>query len=517
MRKIPMKKVREVIRLHSMMQLSSRKIKGATGVARSTIQEYIKRFESSGLTMEQIDTLDDKTLQTRLFKETCEAVAPKKAMPDFDYIHTQLKHRKQTKVTLTLLWEEYKQSYPEGYEYTQFRVHYRRYKQKLNPSMRQVHIGGEKLFVDYSGMTMPIHNAQTGQIEKAQIFVAVLGASGYTFVHATPSQKQEAFIDAHVSAYHYFGGTPRIVVPDNLKSAVISNNKEGVVINESYADLARYYQMAVEPARPYKPKDKAKAEQGVQGIQRYILARLRHQKFFDIDALNDAIAIILDDYNNKVVKHLQRSRREMFELLDKPHLRTLPANRYRYRRFKLARVNQDYHITLEKCSYSVPYAYLKEQVEVRYSTQSVEIYHNNTLIATHPRLRRIGAVSTLDEHMPPDHQYIHEKMNPERLRSWAKGIGEYSAAFVEAAFASVQHPPAAYRRVIAVLSLAKIYGQSELELALMYALEQQTLKTKSVKSILDKKLYLGTPANNPKHTPSLFNTHTNLRGADAYK
>ena len=518
MRNVPMKKVREVIRLHCVMQLSIRQIKGATAVARSTVQDYVKRFNASGLAPEQIDQFDDDTLQARLFPEQHSGVKPAaKVMPDMKYIHNELRERKKTKVTLMLLWEEYKADHPEGYAYTQFRVHYNRYRQKLNPSMRQVHIGGEKLFVDYSGLTMPIYNAKTGEVTKAQIFVAVLGASGYTFVHATPSQKQEDFIYSHVLAYEFFGGVVRIVVPDNLKSAVIYNNKQGILINESYADLARHYAMAVEPARPYKPKDKAKAEQGVQGIQRYILARLRHHKFYDVNELNDAIASLLDDYNNKVVKHLEQSRTQMFETLDKPHLRTLPVNRHVYKQFKVARVNQDYHITLEKCNYSVPYEYLKEEVEARYCSQSVEIYHKHMLIATHPRLRRIGECSTLDEHMPHEHEYAKEKMSPQRLRSWAANIGEFSALFVEAAFDAVKHEANAYRHIIAVLSLAKLYGKSELELSLMYGLKKGTIKTKSIKSILEKKLYLVHAANNPAVTPSLFDTHENLRGPYEYK
>lgn len=518
MRNVPMKKVREVLRLYSEMSLSIRQIKGAAGVARSTVQEYVKRFDASGLTFAQIDGFDDEQLKVALFPERCRSIKPAKALPDMEYIHTELKRRKKTKVTLMLLWEEYRADHPDGYAYTQFRLHYNRYRQRLNPSMRQVHIGGEKMFVDYSGLTMPIYNAKTGEVSKAQVFVAVLGASGYTFVHATPSQRQEDFIHSHVLAYHFFGGTPRIVVPDNLKSAIISNNKKGIVLNESYADLARHYGMAVEPARPYKPKDKPKAEQGVQGIQRYILARLRHRKFYDVNELNDAMTAILDDYNNKTIKHLEQSRSQMFEMLDKPHLTPLPVNGYVYKQFKVARVNQDYHITLEKCHYSVPYEYLKEEVEVRYSTQSVEIYHHHCLIAAHPRLRHIGATSTLDEHMPSHHEAAKAQMNPQRLRSWAANIGEQSSLFVEAAFTAVEHSPIAYRHIVAVLSLAKLHGKAELELALMYALAQKTIKTKSVRSILEKKLYLARSANNTiVPTPSLFDSHANLRGPDEYK
>ena len=514
-----MRQVRDVIKLHSDMGLSLRKIKGATGVARSTIGDYIKRFKSLDLSLEEIDKLDDDALKLKFFPELDSIVVSRKAMPNMNYLHEELKKRKQTKVTLQLLWEEYKRDHPDGYEYTQFRVHYRRFKQKLNPSMRQVHLSGEKLFVDYSGLTMPIYEQVTGEVSKAQIFVAVLGASGYTFVHATPSQTQEDFIHSHTLCYAFFEGVPKVVVPDNLKSAIIFNNKKGIVVNESYADLNRHYGVAVNPARPYRPKDKAKAEQGVQAIQRYILARFRHHKFFSVDELNKAIGSLLDDYNNKVVKHLEKSRTQLFLELDKPYLNTLPANRYIYKQFKVAKVNQDYHVSLEKCNYSVPFKYLKEEVELRYSTQSLYIYHKHKLIATHPRLRSVGATSTLHEHMPTSHQYQEEKMNPNRLRAWAKSIGEQSILFVENAFNEVEHTPNAYRKIVAVLSLAKLYGDIPLELALQYCLTHRITATKSIRSILDKKLYLGQSSNNTNHKDktSLFNEHKNIRGASEYQ
>jgi len=518
-----MKQTREVLRLHLLTGLSSRKIQGATGVARTTVQDYIRRCEASGLTDEEMNRLDDDALRVKLFGERKHpAPESSKVMPDYNVIHQELKQSRKdkTKVTLMFLWEAYKAQYgEEAYAYTQFRVYYRRYKQKLNPSMRQIHVAGEKLFVDYSGVTLPIYDRKNGTVSQAQVFVAVLGASGYTFVHVTPSQRQEDFILSHVLAYEFFGGTPQVVVPDNLKSAVIFHDKKhGLVINESYAALARHFGMRVEPARPYKPKDKPKAEQGVQAIQRYILAHFRHQKIFSVDEANEKIALLLERYNNKVMKHIGKSRTELFEELDQPQLRPLPANRYVYEQFRKARVNMDYHITLEHCHYSVPFTYLKEEVEVRYSTQHVRIYHKNTIIATHPRLRISGETSTLHEHMPQEHQYVHEKMNPQRLRSWAKGIGEYATVFVEDAFEAVEHKANAYRRIVAVLSLAKTYGHSELNLALMYATKHRILKVKSIVSILDKKLYLQTSANNTHYrTDTLFDTHENLRGADTYK
>ena len=516
-----MKQVRDVLQLYSCINLSLRKIQSATGVAKSTSSDYIKRFKESRLSIEQIKILDDDVLRLKLFPEQTSAITvSKKTIPDMNYIHQEMKLRKKTKVTLQLLWEEYRDSNLDGYSYTQFRFYYRKYKQSLNPSMRQTHLAGEKLFVDYSGLTMPIYDQRTGEVSKAQIFVAVMGASGYTFVHATHSQTMEDFIYSHVMCYNFFGGTPRVVVPDNLKSAIISNNKNGIVVNESYADLNRHYGVAIEPARPKKPKDKPKVEQGVQAIQRYILARFRHHRFFSVDELNDALSHLLDSYNNKVIKHLQKSRTELFQTIDQPYLFAMPMHNYVYKQFKIARVNQDYHITLEKCNYSVPYQYIKEEVEVRYSTQSVYIYHKHKLIATHPRLRRVGDTSTLHEHMPSHHQYIHEKMNPSRLRAWAKNIGEFSCVFVEDAFDEVEYNPQAYRKISAVLSLAKLYGNAELELALMYAVKMNTITTKSIKSILDKKLYLQKSVNNNPTSStqqSLFNTHANIRGANEYK
>lgn len=301
-----MKQVRDVLQLHSVMNLSLRRIEGATRVAKSTISDYIKRFKHSGLKIEQINILDDDALRLKLFPEHSSIVVSSKAMPDMNYLHKEMKLRKKTKITLQLLWEEYLESNPDGYRYSQFRLYYSRFKQTLNPSMRQTHLAGEKLFVDYSGLTMLIHNQRTGEVEKAQIFVAVLGASGYTFVHVTPSQTQEDFIYSHVMCYNFFGGVPRVVVPDNLKSAIISNNKNGIIVNESYADLNRHYSVVVEPARPRKPKDKPKAEQGVQAIQRYILARFRHHKFFSVDELNQALAPLLDRYNDKNTTNFEK-------------------------------------------------------------------------------------------------------------------------------------------------------------------------------------------------------------------
>ena len=514
MRKIKMEKIAEVIRLHFKLDLSVRQTSSALNIARSSVGDYCQKFKSLNLDIDNFLKLSVEKQEELLFAKTSNIIPldNKKVLPDCNYLHNELKKRKKTGVTLALLHEEYKESNPNGYySYTQFREHYKRYVNTINPSMKQTHLVGEKMFVDYSGLTVPIINKKTGEIVKAQIFVAVLGASGYTFVDASYSQQQKDFINSHVKAYEFFQGCPRVVVPDNLKSAVISNNKKGIVINESYAALARYYNMAVEPTRPYKPKDKAKAEQGVLGIQRWIIASLRYQRFFSVDELNDAISILLDKYNNKIVKRFNKSRSELFNELDKPNLQTLPKERYVYKEYKEATVNVGYHVSLDKCEYSVPFEYLSKKVQLRYSSSTVEIYYKNSLIATHTKLHFAGSNSTKTEHMPKSHQYQSLKTNPGSFLNWANNIGINTVYWVKKELKSVKHPPNVYNKLNAVLSLSKIHGKKELDLALHYALQNSLSKTSSIKSILDKKLYLQKELSDT-HSYVVVNNHENLRG-----
>ena len=361
---------------------------------------------------------------------------------------------------------------------------------ELQASMRQTYAPGETMFVDYSGSTLNVHNTLDGTTSKAQIFVAVLGASGMTFVHATASQKQEDFILSHLKAFSFYGGVAHFTTPDNLKSAVISHKKGVVVLNESYEEMARHFDTVIQPARPYKPKDKAKAEQGVLGIQRWILAQLRHQTFFSIDEINQAIAPLLDRYNAKVIKRLGKSRTELFEEVEKTHLKPLPSNRYVYREFKSAIVDLGYHVQLHKCFYSVPYTHLKAKVEIAYSATTVWVLLHSEVIATHPRIFRAGEYATQENHMPPQHLYSQQAMNPQRLLKWAKEIGGYAEIFVEHRLVSVEYPPNAYKSLIAILKLAKQYGNNELNATLQYASSRSIHSYRSIESILAKKLYV---------------------------
>ena len=509
-----MKDISKALKMRYKANISLREIAIATKLPHTTISDYCKRFDNSGYDLDVLLSFNDDKITSILFP-TKKIVQKnfEKPMPDVEYIHKEIGKKG---VTFELLWYEYKDIHPDGYGLSQFKEYYYRYKKRLNPSMRQSHVPGDKLFVDYSGLTMNVIDQFTGEITKVQVFVAVLGASGYTFVHATKSQTLKDFILSHTKAFDFFGGVPNVLVPDNLKSAIISNNKKGIVENESYSELARHYDCVISPARPRKPKDKPKAEQGVQGIQRWLIAVLRNRIFFNVDEINEALSPLLDRYNNKVMKHIGKSRNELFLELDSPSLNPLPNNKFIYKEFKVAIVHLDYHVELHKCYYSVPYKYLKEKVEIRYSTVTVEIYHQNILIATHARLHRINDTSTKKEHMPLNHQYADEKMNPTRLKNWGETIGESAHIFVNQKLEDAQYPTNAYRSIIAILNLAKLYGKEELNLALGYALSINATSTKSIESILSKKLYLlGLPiiaSNN-----AILNTHENLRGKEYYQ
>ena len=508
-----MKKIKDVLRLRFITNISYRQISRAVNTPSSTAADYCKRFEITNYSIDEFLSLDEDEIYQLLFPEKSLPKTYKtRPKPNVEYIHKEIAKKG---VTFELLWQEYKEQHPDGYGCSQFKEYYYKYKKRLNPSMRQTYIAGEKMFVDYSGLTVPVIDLSTGEVIKAQIFVSVLGLSGYTYVHATASQKVEDFIRSHVTAFEFYEGIPKILVPDNLKSAIISNNKKGIVFNENYAELSRYYNFAIEPARVRKPQDKAKAEQGVQGIQRWILARFRHRSFFSVDEINQAISELLDIYNNKIIKRLGKSRTDIFEENEKKFLGELPANRFIYKELKIATVNIDYHVELNRCFYSVPFKYLKEKVELKYSNSLVEIYYKLKLIATHPRLYRINDSSTMKEHMPLNHQYQNEKMNPQRLITWGSNIGNDAKEFVETRLEEAQYPEKVYRSLIAILSLGKLYGKIELNLALSYALKIDAKSVKSVESILSKKLYL--QAVNNTNNNQLFNNHGNIRGSDYYK
>jgi len=510
-----MSKIKEVLRLKYLNKLSNRQIETMTGVSRSSVSNYLKVRKTLEMELDELLGLSDGVLNDLFTKKTSSLPVKKdlsQIHPNWAEIREELSKKGMTR---QLLWEELKAKEPKLYSYSQFNRYYAAYLKKLNPSMRQVHYAGDKLFIDYSGLTMSIVNQESGEISKAQIFVSVLGASGYTFVHATATQSSKDFIASHIQAFAFYGAVPNILVPDNLKAAVISHKRGVVKLNESYEDMARHYGIAVEPARPYKPQDKSKVELGVKSIQRWILMKLRHHTFFSVDELNEQIGSLLDDYNNKVIKRLGKSRRELFMTLDKPMLHPLRANNYIFREFKRATVGIDYHIELEGSGYSVPYQYLGRKVDVSYNNHSVLISLNAEVIAHHTRLHERYHDSTLVEHMPKSHQYQYEKWNPTRILTWANSIGTYTTALMESIMEKRSHPTRGYKSCMAILSFSKTYGNEALEKTAKVALEIQSYCVTSVESMLKTKSYLQYEEKAYVNNPCM-NKHENLRGSEYY-
>ena len=373
MRNTSLRKLREILRLKFDSNLKNRAIARSLKVSAGTVSNYTRAFTASGLSWPLAEDLDDDKLESLLQATTSTNSQCDLVLPDFALIHQELKKKG---VTLQLLWEEYQAIYgPRAYKRTQFCDLYRHWRQHLSVVMRQTHKAGDKLFIDYCGPTMPVIDAATGEIQQAQIFVAVMGASNYTFAEATWSQRLSDWTSSHVRAFSYFGGVPALLVPDNLKSCTKKACRYEPDINPTYANLVSHYGTAVLPARPIKPRDKAKVENGVLLVERWIMARLRNQKFFSLVELNQAIEKLLIILNEKPFKKLPGSRRSQFEVIDKPALKPLPTKPYTYTEFKKTRVNIDYHIEIDCHYYSVPYKLVKQAVEARFSTNIVEIFH----------------------------------------------------------------------------------------------------------------------------------------------
>jgi len=508
--RLTMRKIREVLRLKWECNLSNRAIARSCSISHSTVGEYIRRAEEAGLSCPLPDDLDEERLFEILYPKSPNPGSRVIPCPDWSWVHAELRKKS---VTLRLLWVEYREDHPTGYGYSQFCALYREWAKHLNPSMRLTHKAGEKVFVDYAGQTVPIVDPETGEIHQAQVFIGVLGASNYTYVEAQWSQELPNWIDGHVHMFRFFGGAPEIVVPDNLKSGVKNPCRYEPDLNPTYQDLAEHYGVAVIPARSGKPKDKAKAEVGVQVAERWILARLRNHTFFSLAELNQAIRDLLGPLNERPMKHLERSRREFFDLLDQPALKPLPEKPYVFATWKKTRVNIDYHVEFDKHYYSVPYTLIHEAVDIRATQSSVEIFFKNERVASHPRVKSPGRHTTLAEHMPTAHQKYLE-WTPERLVCRAQSIGPHTAQVVQGILDSSKHPQQACRSCLGLLRLAKRYGEDRLEAACRRAFPAGIISYKGVKNILDAKLDQVEPEEAPDVVPE---SHENVRGESYYR
>jgi len=504
-----MRKITEVLRLKFEAKLSHDQIARAVALSKGGVGKYVSLAKAQGLSWPLPEGMDEAALEARLYPPR--QASTRFIEPDHRKIHTELKRKG---VTLQLLWSEYVAEVGErAYRYTQFCEHYRQWTQRQKRSMRQVHRAGEKLFIDYCGPTVPVVDATSGELRQAQVFVAVLGASSYTYAEATWSQELPQWIASHQRALQFFGGVVELLVPDNLRSGVSKACRYDPQPNATYQELAVHYGCAILPARPYKPKDKSKAEIGVQVVERWILARLRHHTFFSLSELNTAIADLLVDLNARPFQKLPGSRKSLFASLDRPALKPLPDTPYEYAEWKQAKPGIDYHVELDKRYYSVPHRWVGHVLDVRASASVVEVFHKGQRIAAHPR-SYTKLFCTLPEHMPSSHRQ-HREWSPGRFLNWAGQIGPATGEVVKRQLQDLPHPEHGYRRCLGLLNHARRYGKERLEAACERALAIHSPSYRSVSSILKQGLDRQSLAAEDPEQGELP-LHANVRGPGYY-
>ncbi len=499
-----MRHIREILRLAMSCGLTPYAIGQSLKISHNTARKYINAAQGLCWDWAKVCGMSDEELNALLGARPPQSTP--RPMPELIRIQHELK---KSGVTLTLLWQEYKEANPDGYQLSQFCRLYHDFTKTLRVTLRKTYTAGEVMFVDYAGQTVPVHDRETGRVWQAEIFVAVLGASNYSYAEATADQGLEAWVGSHVRALEFFGGVPGKVVPDNLKSGVNKACRYEPELNRTYADMAGHYGTAVIPARVRKPQDKAKVEAGVQLVERWILAALRNRKFFSLAELNQAIRELLVRLNERRFQKLEGSRKSVYEELERPALKALPGKRYELAWWKKATVNIDYHIELERHYYSVPYRLVRQEVLVRYTSNTVEILHGGQRVASHARDDRRGRHTTIREHMPRNHQeYL--SWTPSRIIETARRIGPETAAMVENVMGSRQHPEQGYRACLGIIRLARVYSGERLEAACARGRRIGSLSYTSIASILKQGL-------DRKALPEAGQTvnvqHENIRGS----
>jgi transposase len=505
-----MRSVREVLRQKLVLKKSHREVARSLGLSAGAVGSVMVRAAELGLDWAAVEALAEDELEQRLYGPRLAAGA-QRPLPDPVYIHQE---RKKTGVTLELLHLEYLEQHPDGYRYTQFCEVYREWLKKHRLSMRQVHRGGEKLFVDYSGKRPHIVDPETGVVTDVELFLAVLGASNYTYVEATETQRGPDWMASHARAHTFIGGVPGAWVPDQLKSGVTNPCRYEPGVQRTYEEMARHYGTVVLPARPAHARDKAKVESGVLVAQRWILARLRNQTFFSLCELNERIGELLEELNNRKMRLYGASRRELFEKLDQPALRPLPSQPFIYAEWKRVRVNIDYHVEVDHHFYSAPHELIHEQLEARFTATTVELFRSGVRVASHARSYVRGKHTAQAEHMPKAHQK-HLEWTPSRITHWAGTIGPQTKDLVASILADRPHPEMGYRSCLGILRLAKQYGNERLEAAAARAVAVRARSYRHVESILKNGLdRLALPAPSTTTAPAV--QHENVRGRDYY-
>lgn len=477
--RLPMRKLRELLRLKA-AGLPSRQIGASLGIGGTTVVDYLARARRAGVTWPLPDDMTDEALEATLFPPPVNVAKDKRPLPHWPTLHRELK---RPGVTLQLLWEEHRAQHADSYGYSRFCELYRAWEGKLTPTMRQTHIAGERMFVDYAGTTIDIFDAATGEVHACQLFVAVLGASSYTYAEATRTQTLPDWIGSHTRAFGFFGGVPGMVVSDNLKSGITKACFYEPVVNRSYEEMAQHYGTVIVPARPHKPRDKAKVEAGVLLATRWIIAKLRNGKFFSLAELNEAIAACLMTLNARVSRHLGASRRALFDEVERGALKPLTSEPFEFAEWKQVKAGLDYHVEVDKHYYSVPYALLKEKMWARITARTVEVFHNGRRIAAHVRSSSNRKHTTIREHMPSSHRRYAE-WTPERLQRRAAEIGRNTAILVEIIMRERAHPEQGFRACVGIMRLAKGYSRERFEAACAHALAIGARNYRSVVSIL---------------------------------
>ncbi|MHB8879789.1 MAG: IS21 family transposase [Myxococcaceae bacterium] len=505
-----MRNIREILRQKWVLEKSHRKVAKSLGISAGGVGGVMVRVAALGLDWPAVEKLTDDQLDQRLYGAKVES-GTQRPLPDPVYIHAE---RRRPGVTLELLHLEYLDRNPGGYRYTQFCEYYRAWLKKRRPTMRQVHVGGDKAFTDYSGKKPHIVDRLTGECIEVELFLAVLGASNLTFAEATATQRGPDWIASHGRALSYFGGVPAALVPDQLKSGVTKPCRYEPGVQRTYAEMATHYGTAVMPARPAHPRDKAKVEVGVQIAQRWILARLRNQTFFSLDALNEQIGELLEDLNNRRMRLYGVSRRELFDRVEKAALRPLPAEPFVYGEWKEVRVNIDYHVEFDHHFYSAPYTLVHEGLDVRATATTIELFRHNERLTSHARSFVRGKHTTKPEHMPKAHQK-HLEWTPSRIVHWAGTIGPKTKELAEGILADRPHPEMGYRSCLGILRLAKAYGNERLEAACARAVAVRARSYHHVHTILKNGLdrLPGLEPGAPTAPPV---THENVRGRGYY-
>ena len=506
-----MRKIRDVLRLSFGEQLSLRQVAASLQLPHTTVADHVRRAKAAGLGWPLPDGFDDDALEARLFATQAPRADPRPS-PEWEQVHRELR---RPHVTLMLLWHEYREVHPDGWGYSQFCEHYRRWQGRIDVVMRQEHKAGEKLFVDFPGRRIPIYDGRGRVALEAELFVAVLGASSYLYAEAFPSQELMYWVAAHVHTFEHLGGCPAICVCDNLRSGVTRAHRYEPDVNATYQEMAAHYGVAILPARSYKPRDKAKAESGVLLAERWIMARLRNRRLDSVAEANVAIAELVGWINDRPFKKLAGSRRSVFEAIDRPALRPLPEHRYEFATWRRAKVNIDYHIEVraDRHYYSVPYRLAGEVVEVRLAARSVEVFYRHHRVAAHLRSHRPG-FTTDPAHMPESHRR-HAEWTPGRIVAWATRVGPATAKLCETVMAARPHPEQGFRSCLGIIRLGDRYGHERLEAAATRALAVRAHSYRSVESILRSGLdRQPLPAETPQPAHP---HHPNLRGPDYYR